>query len=402
MQEAEMSEAEFSPGELSEIRRKIDDIDEALSGLLADRLSLCRQVGAIKSQLKVPVQSHLREGAVLENVSRAAREPDISQAIASIYQAIMSESRRLQIDQAAKTRVSRSTGPHYFPRVLIIGLGLIGGALSRQIKKMLPETKITAVDRASILAAALAEGIIDEGQSEIVPALRRASLIILSASPEENLRLLSSIAPFLKRRQLVIDVTSTKEAICKLSEQLALDADFVGGHPFFGSEKTGYAGSHTVMVAGRSFSLTPTLRSSELSLRRLRRWLKKLQLKVILCPAAVHDKAVARTSHLIQLLCVAAGAEMADGVDAATLKGTLDLSGPGLDRLSRLMASPPTLWLEILEQNRVALLPVLAGFLTRLGSIARMIESGDRQGLSQQFDLASRIPACLNEIQERL
>ncbi len=394
--------------EIAEIRSKIDGLDDIISRLLAERLGLAQQLTGAKGKLALPVQDAGREVEVLKRVSAAAGDPALAEAVKRIYEAVMAESRALQCQKNVRLsdKLAEPAGrdhprspelgrraPLYFPRICVAGLGLIGGALARQVRRRLPRTAIVGVDEPEVLAEALRQGVIDTGQTEVTTALHKAQLVILAATPDENLKLLEKIAPHLSRRQLVLDVTSTKQAICKLAGELDLrGADFIGGHPFFGSEKSGLAGSQDLEIEGRTFCLVPAGRSSEMSLRRVSRWLSALGFNIDVCDATTHDAAVAGLSHAVQLLAVLLGAEIAEGLSDCHLKRRLRLSGPSFAQLARLMESPPELWTEIIMQNREAVAAILRSLAGRIDLAADSIRSGDAQAIRDEFLSASRVP----------
>ncbi len=398
MQEKEMMEPQLSDESLEPIRRKIDRLDQTIAQLLAERLSLCRQVGKIKHELGLSVVNHQREKMVLSHIKQFSGDEELSLAVANVYEIILSCSRQIQTGPRSPGKIQKGKVRLYFPVVLIIGLGLIGGALARQIRKMLPGTRIIAVDRADVLEEALSEGVIDGGAANPDRLIKEASLIILSAGPGQNLLTLGAVAPLLTRRQLVIDVGSAKTSICDLAEKLFFKADFVGGHPIFGSEKSGYQNSRLLAVGGKTFCLTPTARTSDLSLKRLRRFLEALKFKVVQADAFHHDKFLARTSHIIQFLSVALGAELSEGIDDQALRALLSFSGGSLEQVSRLMDSPAALWQEIAAQNKDELLLALKDLLRRLEKLGILIQEGQNDGLAEQFALAARVPAALRQI----
>ena len=399
-----------STGELAEIRGRIDEIDGLVSRLLAERLSLAQRLPGLKARLGLPIQDVQREAEVLDRVASETNDHAARQAIRTIYESIIEQSRGLQAtaQQAVKTtpaakrheahqnRSTRVRRPIHFTRVAIIGVGLIGGALARQIKRSMPKTTIVAVDSPSVLEAALREQVIDAAVTDPVAGIAKASLIILAAGPDQNLAILKSIAPALRRRQLVVDVTSTKARICKLADKLDLNgADFIGGHPMFGSEKSGLAGSAEVPVEGKTFCIVPTAKSTEISIKRLSRWLSFLGLRVETTTATTHDATVARLSHLIQLIAVALGAEIAHGKSDHELEKLLALSGTSFRQVARLMASPVDLWQQIVGQNKQEIVPALDQLAVRLQSLAQSIESGSAGTMKQTFKEAKRIPPHL-------
>src|SRR5262249_25423141 len=125
------------------------------------------------------------------------------------------------------------------------------------------------------------------------------------------------------------------------------------------------------------------------------RWLTFLGLRVEKTSATTHDATVARLSHLIQLVAVTLGAEIAQGKSDRELEKLLALSGTSFRQLARLMASPAQLWKQIVGQNRQEIVPALDHLSTRLQALARSIESETGAAINETFAEANRIPPAL-------
>lgn len=400
------------PLELEQMRNTIDTLDQTIAALLAQRLSLSGQIGQLKASAGLAIKDSSREQIVVENVKAAAGSRQMATALENVYTAIIKESCAMQNRKAngaeqenrhsqlqcnaVAERPARPSGRLYFPKVLILGVGLIGGAIARQIKNRMPSTVIIGIDHnASALKQAVAEGLVDFGSNDLADAVSRASLILLCATPTENLHLLEQIAAIAKRRQVIMDVTSTKQAICERAESLRTKADFIGGHPLFGSHKHGAGASGEVQLQGQRFCLVASRKSSELTVRRLSRWLAELGLHVVKTSARQHDQIVAATSHAIQLIGVAIGNSLARGRSDRQLQQVLQLSGPALRSFSRLMSSPPELWLDIIELNRQPIVDALTRLIAELEQIRHSVSSQDAQGLHERFAEAQRVESTL-------
>ncbi len=379
---------------LGDIRTRIDELDSQIASMLNERLQLAGELTDVKAQLGMAIKDRSREEQVLDRVSKVGETEQLRNAIRNTYERLFELSRQIQQDNSIDPLVTT-----YFPQVTIFGVGLIGGALARLIKRRLPETKIIGVDKEEVLVEALEQELIDKAIVDPKAALQRSSLIILAASPSQNIELLKNIAPFLSRRKLVIDVTSTKGMISKLAEELNLKgADFVGGHPLFGSEKNGLKAALDLSIEGSTFCVVPGAKSSEISVRRLIRWLTTLSFRVEVVGALEHDAILARTSHLIQLVAVLIGSQITKDLSDAELAKFAKLSGPGLRQFSRLMKSPPALWQEILEQNRDDIVAALSELQSGIDDLIISIKQNHHNddGLEQLFKAASRLPAALD------
>lgn len=376
---------------LGEIRTRIDELDSQIAAMLNERLKLAGELTEVKAQLGMAIKDRSREEQVLDRVSKIGETEQMRNAIRNTYERLFELSRQIQQENAIDPQVTT-----YFPQVTIFGIGLIGGALARLIKRRLPDTKIIGVDRDDVLADALEQGLIDKGVEDQKTALQRSSLIILAASPSQNIELLKEIAPLLSKRKLVIDVTSSKRQIVELAENLNLKgADFIGGHPLFGSERSGLKAALDLSVEGSTFCVVPGEKSSEISVRRLLRWLTTLSFHVEVVGSCEHDAVLARTSHLIQLVAVLIGSQIARDIPDNELAKFARLSGPGLRQFSRLMKSPPTMWREIVAQNKTDIVDALTDLQKGIDDLLSALKT-DEVCLDTLFQTASRLPRVLD------
>jgi prephenate dehydrogenase len=123
-----------------------------------------------------------------------------------------------------------------------------------------------------------------------------------------------------------------------------------------------------------------------MSVKRFRRWLEGLGLKPVETSPASHDKVLARTSHLVQLIAVALGASIADqNVSEHELK----LHGPAFKQLARLMESPPEMWLDLFNQNKDELQTAIQDLVNQLESASMALDSSDAEKLVKMFETAS-------------
>lgn len=340
---------------LSHLRREIDKIDADLAKLLRQRFAIMNRIADAKNANAKPVRDAAREAEVLKRAQKWCPEPELKPAVTKVFESIIEQSVALQQSIHMEVKDQPTTPPaQTFKSVCIVGAGLIGGALAHRIRQVEKSaTSITlmkAVDLPSALGLCQSSNIFDECTDQLMDGIRECELIVLCAPPETNCRLLQAIAPHLNPNQTVLDVSSVKQPICEIAARLNLNgATFVGGHPFFGTEKSGFDHSKDVAVDNRTFCLVAEQTLPDV--RRLQQWLSSLGLRVVVTTAASHDKVVARTSHLIQLLAVTAGSIIHDDLIEENLSDLLVLSGGGLATLSRLMASPSALWEQVLFQN---------------------------------------------------
>jgi len=379
---------------LSSFRSEIDEIDDTITSLLEKRLRITAKIGRLKQLQGIAVHDSSRENQIVSRIETKSFDSRIKASIVSIFGEIFNQSRRLQTLDTANRNLQSG-----FSNVAVIGLGLIGGALARQIRARFPKTKIMAFDNSSSPDDATDEGVVDVVLKNAVDCIDDATLIILAATPSANLEILRELAPLARQGQLIVDVTSTKTDVCSEADKLNLQADFIGGHPLFGSEKSGFKNSGEVAVEGKTFLLTPTKNSSETSMKRVSNWLTGLGLNVQVTDAEKHDACLAITSHLVQLVSVALGNVLVkQGSDAApnSVQEKTSLSGPSFRNLSRLMASPSGLWSEILQSNKEHVLNAIDGMQAELSTMRSELENGENARLVEQFSTASLVHSSLS------
>ena len=245
------------------------------------------------------------------------------------------------------------------PTVGIVGLGLVGGSLARALSRA--GYPVVGVDRPAVLRRARAAGAVGRTAERAEDAAAESDVLVLAAPPETNLRLLRRLARRLPPGVVVTDVGSVKEPICRLADRLGVA--FVGGHPMAGNERSGFAASSGELFRGRAWVLCPGRRTSARALAAVQRVARSVGARPVRLGAHEHDRAVAFLSHLPQLVAWA----LVDAVRAdPVVRRHLAVAGPGFAGMTRLAASPPRLWRQILRQNRRETRRAVAAFVRAL------------------------------------
>jgi prephenate dehydrogenase len=228
------------------------------------------------------------------------------------------------------------------PTVAIAGLGLIGGSLAKALTRA--GYRVLGVDAPGRARAARRAGAIAASLPSVAAAAREADVLVLAAPPAANLRLLREAARAASGALVITDVSSVKRPIAAAARRLGL-ARFVGGHPMAGRERSGFAASSADLFRGAPWILAP---SAAVAQRLVARLARDVGARPVVVPEAAHDRAMAYLSHLPQVVAWAlASAARADRVAGRLLR----LAGPGFRDMTRLAASPRSLWREILAQN---------------------------------------------------
>jgi cyclohexadieny/prephenate dehydrogenase len=265
----------------------------------------------------------------------------------------------------------------------VIGLGAIGGSVAREAKRAGLSVTGWSPDPAE-RRAALAQGALDDAPAQAAEVARAAELLILAALPAANLELLTKLGPCLSATALATDVGSVKRSIVARAEALGLAARFAGSHPFAGTQAHGFDASRAGLFTGAVVYVTPT-RSGAAAAREIAHfWESVCGARAVAMDATAHDTQIAVTSHLPQVIASLLGRYLAEHVPRGAALG------PGAKDTTRLAASEPGLWTEILLMNRDMLLPTLRALEEPLGELERALESGDARGVSAWLDRGAR------------
>jgi prephenate dehydrogenase len=244
--------------------------------------------------------------------------------------------------------------------VAIAGLGLVGGSLARALTRA--GYRVIGVDRPEVLAQAQAARAVAEGVATVEECAWQADVLVLAAPPPANRRLLRRVARLRRPRLVVTDVGSVKGAIVAEGRRLGLRC-FVGGHPMAGTEGSGFAAGHAGLFQDRPWLLTPQ-GSDARAVRVVERLARAVGARPVVLRPEAHDRVVAFLSHVPQLTAWALAA--AARGDAVTRR-YLDEAGPGFRDMTRLAASPRSLWRDILAENREEVARALAAMVRQLG-----------------------------------
>lgn len=268
-------------------------------------------------------------------------------------------------------------------QVVIVGLGLIGGSLARELRRA--GHAVTACGRdAARLTPAVALGIVDAVAEDWAGAVAKADLVVLGVPVGALRQTYARIRPQLSAEAVVTDVGSTKGSVVRDIAGLCggrLPARFVPGHPIAGTEHSGFAASVEGLFAGRRVVLTPTADTDPAAVERVGDLWRQTGAQVLTMTAQAHDAALALTSHLPQMLAYTLMGQFAEAGDEALAQ----LIGSGFRDMTRLAGSDPVLWRDVALANRAQLSLALHRYLERLGELAAAVDAGDGARLEKSF-----------------
>ena len=257
----------------------------------------------------------------------------------------------------------------------MIGLGAIGGSLVRQARVAGIPTILGWSPEPADRAAAARDGVLDDAPARAEAVAERADLLVLAAPPAANRDLLASLGPCLRAGALATDTGSVKRAVVAQAEALGLETRFAGSHPMAGTHARGFAASRGDLFRGAVVYVTPAQGGAAAAREIAHFWQAVLEAEPVIMDAARHDAQLAVTSHVPQV----AASLLAHFLAAHAPPGAT--FGPGALDTTRLAASNPSLWTEILLMNRDEVLTVLRALEEPLGELVRALETADARAV---------------------
>ncbi len=256
--------------------------------------------------------------------------------------------------------------------VCVVGVGLIGGSFALALRRIGFGGRILGVSSRATLAAALDRGVIDEGCS-LEEAIPRSDLVYLAQPVLRIAAELDRVRDLAPDHALVTDAGSTKRVIVDRARDLFQGGpDFLGGHPMAGKEGRGVEIADAGLFRGALYALVPTaaeLPGSPVA-REFVDVIRNIGCRVKVMGAEEHDRVVAWTSHLPQLVATALAAAIGDHLAESA---DLEVAGDGLRDMTRLAASPHDVWSSILETNRGSIDEALGAFVSEVEALRASI-----------------------------
>lgn len=260
--------------------------------------------------------------------------------------------------------------------VAVVGVGLIGGSFALALREAGFTGRILGVSSPRTLAEAQERGVIDEGLP-LAEAVPQADLVFLAQPVQIILDSLETVAGLVRPDALVTDAGSTKRVIVARARALFAPHQFLGGHPMAGKEQRGVAAAEWQLFRDRTWLLTPLQEGHEPRppiWGWFMEWLQRFGAKVLVLTPEQHDRVVARTSHLPQLLSVALGVTVNAVMESSQ---AAQLAGPGLRDMLRLACSSYDIWEDIINTNQDEIEAALTEFLETFGRVRDDVRRGD-------------------------
>ncbi|MDM5247356.1 prephenate dehydrogenase [Lysinibacillus sp. G4S2] len=276
-------------------------------------------------------------------------------------------------------------------KVLVIGLGLIGGSIALALQKA-PETTITGYDMdAKTREHAKTLNIVHDIVTDPKTVAADVDVIIFGTPVNATLEWMEQLKTWpLKNKVIVTDTGSTKKMIMqKAGELRELGITFIGGHPMAGSHKSGVLAAKAHLFENAYYMLTPLAGEEIVNMAQLESLLKFTHAKVVSVSAREHDHMTAVVSHFPHV--VAASLVHQLGGENGEYPMTRSLAAGGFRDVTRIASSNPVLWRDITLQNRDELIAQLEGWENEMTRVKELLLNGGSDDIENYFAVAKEL-----------
>lgn len=277
-------------------------------------------------------------------------------------------------------------------RILIVGLGLMGGSYARGFKKL--GFTVTAITRSqSSIDYALENGIIDRGSCTPDPALiGEADLIVFALYPHVFIDWITENQAAMKPGVLLTDVTGVKGSVVeRVQEMLRPDVEFIAAHPMAGREVYGVENSDDAIFRGANYIVTPTAKNTQAAIEdclEIGRLLGFAHVSVL--SPEKHDEMIGFVSQLTHCIAVT----LMDCCDDEKLR---DYTGDSFRDLTRIARINDEMWSELFLMNRTALLRQMDRFSEAFSRLRQALSDEDRETMREMMRISTQRRALFDK-----
>lgn len=279
--------------------------------------------------------------------------------------------------------------PAMFEQLGLIGCGLMGGSFALAMKRAGLVKRVVGYSKSpSTTEQARKMGVIDVEAPSALLAVSGADIVLLAVPVSATEATFKAIRHLITANMLIMDVGSTKRDVVDAARKVLRDhvGSFVPCHPIAGKEVSGVEHADAELYQGKQVILTPIERTQVGHLKKANDLWEALGCHVVQMAPESHDAAFAAVSHLPHLLQFALMHAITNQPGG---KDFLALAGPGFRDSTRIAASDPKVWRDILLANKLEVVEQAKMFQRSLANMLQMIEDSSAEKLEGMIQLAS-------------
>jgi len=284
--------------------------------------------------------------------------------------------------------MSKNKDTKLFERVTIIGVGLIGSSIARIIRKnKLAEFISISARSQNTLNTALNLDLADRGTLDLADVVNNADIVIICTPVSTYKSIMEKIGPNLKPGAILTDVGSVKGSVIRdLSPNLPKGIHLIPAHPVAGTEHSGPEAGFAELFEGRWCVVTPPVNANQSAIDKVVAFWRAVGSNVEIMDPGYHDQIMAMTSHLPHLIAYTIVGTATD-LEKSLMYEVIKYSAGGFRDFTRIAASDPMMWRDVMLNNKEAILEMLQRFNEDLTGLQRAIRWDEKDTL---FDFFSK------------
>ncbi|MBQ4916047.1 prephenate dehydrogenase [Maribacter sp. MMG018] len=279
--------------------------------------------------------------------------------------------------------------------VFVIGIGLIGGSLVKDMKERIPDITVYGIDtNLEHLEEALALNIIDEKSS--YADLASADFVIVSVPVNVMVTELPKILDAVNDDCVVCDAGSTKELICNVLSDHPKRRNFLACHPIAGTEFSGPSAAINGLFEGKTNIICEIEKTAFKLQERALEVFQLLGMRIRYMNPKAHDKHIAYVSHLSHISSFMLGKTVIE--KEKNERDIFDMAGSGFESTVRLAKSSPAMWTPIFEHNKENVVETLNEYIQNLADFRELLMADDFEGIYNEMNSTNKIKSILKGI----
>ena len=279
--------------------------------------------------------------------------------------------------------------------VFIIGIGLIGGSMARDIRRIHPDAKITGIDNnTSHLEEAISFKLIDKISD--YQELQNADVVVVGVPVDVMVIEIPKILDKINENTLVIDAGSTKALICQTLNDHPKRRNFLACHPIAGTEFSGPSAAIEGLFEGKTNIICEVEKTAFKLQEKALELFREMGMRIRYMNPEAHDKHIAYVSHLSHISSFMLGKTVIE--KEKNERDIFDMAGSGFESTVRLAKSSPDMWTPIFEQNKVNVIETLEEYIQNLEAFKQKLLKDDYDGIYNEMNNTNKIKEILKGI----
>jgi prephenate dehydrogenase len=280
-------------------------------------------------------------------------------------------------------------------KVVVVGIGLIGGSMVLDIKALHPEATILGMDaNENHLQQAIDLGVVEKaGTSE---DLADADFVIVSVPVDVALVVLPQVLDAVGENTIVFEVGSTKLPICEAVANHPKRRNYIATHPIAGTEFSGPTAAIKGLFQGKTNIICEVEKTTFKLQEKALQLFMAMGMRIRYMDPQSHDKHIAYVSHLSHISSFMLGKTVID--KETEEQDIFDMAGSGFESTVRLAKSSPAMWTPIFKQNKQQVVNTLEEYISNLSKFKTLLENEDYDAIYQEMQSVNKIKEILNGI----